>query len=181
MVNVFTQLFKDDGSTLIFTSGLSASGTTGGWSGSVEAGGYVDPKNNVVHIISKVALLNPITAPFGAFIMTKNINEAGFYVGGSVGAGQAFGIKKYSGSVGITEGIYTSREDAEGSYFNLGASGGIKDWGLPISIGGDAVFSIDGKPIGVTSSLGLGAGTRLETHERFGVTVFVPLYTANDE
>jgi hypothetical protein len=181
MVNTLSSIIKNDVSNMIFTSGYAVSGTTAGWSGSVGFGTYINPKNNLVHIASKLALLNPITVPAAVLIMTANIEEGGVYFDGSVGFGQTYGNQKYAGSLSITEGIYTSREAAHGPYLEAGASGGGNVNGVPVSVGGDAVLSIKGKPVGFAASVGLGGGSSLETHERFGATAFVPLFKKKED
>jgi hypothetical protein len=47
--------------------------------------------------------VNPITAPISILLMSLNIEEAGFYVDGSVGFGKTVGAEKYAGAFSWTD------------------------------------------------------------------------------
>lgn len=97
----------------------------------------------------------------------KTIYTAGVSASGTE-AGAGAGV---SGSLAMTAGSFTSKEDAAGLYCAMGGSICSSTVTSGISVGGDMVFNMNHKHIGTTGSFGLGVGpSLLETHTRCGVT-----------
>ncbi len=167
-------LFSNDCSDKIFTTGLSATGTVTTTSGGVSAGIYVNPKNDKLYEISErlTGTCNPIFRLAGGIIKSFNTEELGLYAGTEVGAG--IGI---SGSVVLEKGEYRSLDDMKGFYDDFGISGGPSG----VSAGLDGIFNKNKEFIGITSSIGFGAGTLLEVHDRVGMTGSISIFNSKKE
>ncbi len=153
---------KNDNSSVIFTLSISASGTVLPTAGGVGAGVFINPKNDALFGFSVTLLQNPSTALIGMTLLLNNIEDAGVF--GDASAGIGIG---YSGSVTLTVGAFKSVEDAHGPYFAVGLSGGEA-----VSIGADLILNLDEEVIGGTVSGGIGGGTPLEGHARWGASLF---------
>jgi hypothetical protein len=165
VANTISSLFKDDGSTKIFTSGVTFSGTVPMTPGAVGFGVYIEPKNDTLHGIAAALLSNPVTAPIGGIITASNIKDAGLY--GEASAGLGGGV---SGSVTATGSIYESLNAARGPYGEIGTSGTVG-----VALGVDAIVDKSGKPIGSNISIGVGKGGA-EAHARAGVSGFLSFF-----
>jgi ribosomal protein S9 len=169
---ILKNLFTNDGSSKIYTAGVSAGGTVTMVSGSVGGGVYINQKNDKLLAATGLLLSNPLTKPLGLLALAANVEEAGIY--GDVSAGGGVG---QAGAVSLTVGIYQSREVAQGPYLEGGASAGIG----PVSVGSDVVTDIKGKGvIGANASIGIGVGTP-EAHGRAGVTGYLPIIKNENE
>lgn len=159
ITNIF---FKNDGAKTIYTTGISASGTVTMVSGAAGAGIYVNPKNdNLFHLSTKLLTsANPVAQVAGAALTAANIEDIGGYAGAEAGAGAGI-----SGSFTMSVGSFKSKEDASGSYYAMGGSGGAEG----LSGGDDIVFNVNHKYIGTMGSFGLGIGGA-EVHTRWGFT-----------
>ncbi len=160
-------LFKDDGSDQIFTYGVSASATGIGISGAAGAGIYVNPKNNVLHMLAASLMKSPVTSGVGMTLMAMNVEDVGGYA--EVASGTGLGL---SASAGVSAGVYRSKEDAAGAYVETGLSGGPTG----TSFGFDIVYNYNGEIIGGNFSAGIGVSppnVPAEGHIRFGHTTIM--------
>ncbi len=156
-------LFKDDGSDQIFTYGVSASATGIGISGAAGAGIYVNPKNNVLHMLAASLMKSPVTSGVGMTLMAMNVEDVGGYA--EVASGTGLGL---SASAGVSAGVYRSKEDAAGPYIETGMSIG--------PIGGDVIVNYDKEIIGMSVSGSIGVSppnVPAEGHIRFGHTTIM--------
>ena len=164
ITRVFSKLFQNDGSKRVFTAGVSGSATYVAGSNAISAGVYINPRNDSLFVISAklVSAKNPVIKMAGTLLMAGNIEDAGGYLGFSAGLGLGF-----SASFGGTVGVFKNIDSLKGSCIETGVSGGPPGF----SLGADELVSLDQQLNGVTTSLGIGAGTPFEAHGRLGTTI----------
>jgi hypothetical protein len=180
--NLFLKILKSisavpsDNSTKIFTIGLAGSETSMPQSLVFGGGIYINPKNDILFILSLQLIADVATEPLGLMLFALNIEDAGFYGEGAGGPGLGFGpeaIFSPSFSFTLTIGMFNSVKEASGPYTEIGGSVAI----MGLAAGADIAFDLrTGNHIGSSMSLGIGFGSAVaEIHQRFGATALYSL------
>lgn len=163
----------------VFTIGFSANATGPLMSGAADSGMYFVPRSRDDSLFY-IALASFISSPLPLrSLALKGLISRSYDYGffGSVASGTGAGL---SASIGVSIGVFRSINDFRGAFGETGVSGTIKIKLVPVSIGVDAVFNIDGvgPPVGFVFFAGIGASasaaglkpSNLEGHARVGVT-----------